>query len=467
MRLTFSSLIIALCSLMVVSCGGSSSGSSDPGMGMPTPIVIPGGFIDRHEVEIAVGSYLGGGSDAFVASAAAPNATWILAGNFSTAPSPVTNTIGNGDGYLIQLSLAADTILSVTQLDGTIEDLAVAATSGHIAVTGSFGSRLLSAGATSSIWNNKTVGEDVAISRDGTKVVVTQASNIHIYDQAGMSVLTTSTTGAGIADVAINSADNLCYVVGYTQVSANLQQPWLRALFITGPSAGTEAWDAWDWSALEAQNEALTSDARAVLVHYGADNRLYVAGRTTGGISTFNREPDDLSTSASFVQPDAYHQLINLTAGRDIVSLHRFNASTGDRIDGTWLLTRLSTNKSNGINAQAITATSTGEVTVGGRAQFQIAPVGEIISIASTGIDSSGAGPYICHFDNTWNVRSWVTLSPDSTGDVTGLASTDSELLIVTDDMTDSVVQFNALGAGLSDAWFSLLSTQETGMMNN
>jgi hypothetical protein len=170
--------------------------------------------------------------------------------------------------------------------------------------------------------------------------------------------------GTAANDLAVDSARGQVIVGGYTQVSSNLQLPWIRAYTYDG----TLNWRSYDFAAAP----GFGADSRIERVALGADGYLYVAGSINGGVgaSVFSRDPKDLSIplGARLVKYDPYSDSTN-TGSVKIAWFGRFNPADGSLTLGQALLTRRTTDRrGNSISIRAIAADSRGQVFLAGDA---------------------------------------------------------------------------------------------------
>ncbi|MDX2240095.1 MAG: choice-of-anchor D domain-containing protein [Leptolyngbyaceae cyanobacterium bins.302] len=321
------------------------------------------------DLSLTRATYLGtNGTDRAAAIAVSPvDGTYIVAANF------------NGFAQLQRFDATPGTApLSDIALAGSdARDMDVNRSNGAIAVVGNFGIQLLDSTGTVPLWQQPGSFDRVAIANDGTVVTLnTTTDTLTLWSNAGVPLATTTLTGGDVrsADVAIDPTTGRIFVTGYTQVTADLQTPFVIAFDSSGASLNL-VWDTWNYSAAQVLGAGLAADTRGLRLDVGADGGLYFLGKTDGGNTVFTRDGDNINTSlgSRLVDPDQYTDTSNTSGAKTFAFYAKLNPNDGTIERGQLLVTRLSNGQANSFDPTAITADAAGNVYVGGSAAFQIA----------------------------------------------------------------------------------------------
>lgn len=312
-------------------------------------------------------TYIGGaGADELNGAGIAPDGTLILAGalpGYAPPATPLITLPGATSGAVVRLSVAGSGVLSVLRFGSVVRDLEINAT-GHLIVCGDAGIARLGADAATVVWSASPGNVTrCAVGVDGTAAALT-GKTVSVYDVNGAPVASWTVDGTVASDLAIDSARGQVIVGGYTQVSSNLQLPWVRAYAYDG----TLRWRSYDFAAAP----GFGADSRVERLALGADGNLYVAGSINGGVgaSVFSRDPKDLSLplGARLVRHDPYSDSTN-TGSVKIGWFGRFNPADGSLILAQALLTRrTSDGRGNSVSIRAIAADERGQVFLAGDA---------------------------------------------------------------------------------------------------
>ncbi len=262
----------------------------------------------------------------------------------------------------MRLRADGSSVLSVLRFGGVVRDLDLNE-SGHLIICGDAGIARLSADATAVIWSASS-GDTArcAVGSDGTAAALS-GMTVRVYDANGASVGSWMVDSAA-TDLAVDPVRGQVIVGGYTQVSSNLQLPWVRAYAYDG----TLRWRSYDFSSAP----GLGADSRVERLATGADGNLYVAGSINGGVgvSVFSRDPKDLSLplGARLVKHDLYSDSTNTGSVR-IAWFGRFDPADGSLILAQALLTRRTSDaRGNSVSIRAIAADERGQVFLAGDA---------------------------------------------------------------------------------------------------
>ncbi len=312
-------------------------------------------------------TYIGGaGVDELNGASIAPDGTMLVAGTLPGYAPPGVSVItlpGATNGAVVRLHADGSSVLSVLRFGGVIRDLDING-SGHLVICGDAGIARLSADATAVVWSASS-GDTArcAVGSDGTAAALS-GKTVRVYDVDGAFIGSWTVDGTAAADLAVDAVRGQVIVGGYTQVSSNLQLPWVRAYAYDG----TLHWRSYDFS----NAPGLGADSRVERLALGADGNLYVAGSINGGVgvSVFSRDPKDQSIplGARLVKHDLYSDSTN-TGSVKIAWFGRFDPTDGSLILAQALLTRrTSDNKGNSVSIRAIAADERGQVFLAGDA---------------------------------------------------------------------------------------------------
>lgn len=312
-------------------------------------------------------TYIGGAdADELNGAGIAPDGTLIVAGvlpGYSPPGADLITLPGATGGAVVRLSAAGSGVLSVLRFGSIVRDLEIN-TAGHLIVCGDGGIARLSADAATVVWSASPGNvARCAVGADGTAAALTDKT-VSVYDVYGALIFSWTVDGTAANDLAIDSARDQVIVGGYTQISSNLQLPWMRAYAYNGALR----WRSYDFAAAP----GFGADSRIERLTLGMDDNLYVAGSINGGVgaSVFSRDPQDLSIplGARLVRHDPYSDSTN-TGSVKIGWFGRFNPADGSLTLAQALLTRrVSDNRGNSVTIRAIAADVRGQVFLAGDA---------------------------------------------------------------------------------------------------
>jgi hypothetical protein len=312
-------------------------------------------------------SYLGGnGADELHGAGIAPDGALIVAGalpGYAPPAAPLITLPGATSGAVVRLSADGSGVLSVLRFGSVVHDLEINDT-GHLIACGDAGIALLRADAAAVVWSAAPGNiARCAIGADGTAAALS-GKTVFVYGTNGALIASWTADGTAANDLAVDSTRGQVIVGGYTQVSSNLQLPWVRAYAYDG----TLRWRSYDFTAAP----GFGADSRVERVALGADGNLYVVGSINGGVgaSVFSRDPKDLSIPLGLrlVRHDQYSDSTN-TGSVKIAWFGRFSPADGSLTLAQALLTRrTSDNRGNSVSIRAIAADEHGRVFLAGDA---------------------------------------------------------------------------------------------------
>ena len=218
------------------------------------------------------------------------------------------------------------------------------------------------------LWSSTGIaGRHCAVGADGT-VAALVGNEAAVYGADGVALGRWTVGGTAQNDLAVDGQNHIVIVTGYTQVSSNLQVPFIRAYSYNG----TVRWRSYDFPV--GTVGLGTADTRGERVAIGRDGKLYFVGSINGGTgaSSFNRDPHDASKGASdrTVVTDMYTNPSNVGAVK-ILWLGRFTPTDGSLMLAQSLLTRRSDEQGNSLGAAGLSADADGTVYLaGGAAAF-------------------------------------------------------------------------------------------------
>ncbi len=313
-------------------------------------------------LELTQATYLGGsGNDEASAVAISPlDRAITVAGNL------------NGTAQLWRFSDGGDTILSQTNLGGTVNDLDIDRDSGEIVTVGDFGIKLFDSTGSNLLWSQAGTFDRVAIANNGAIATLSIATDtVNLWSATGTPLVSTTLTGSDIrpSDIAINPLSNQVYVTGFNQVSSTLQTPFIRGF----DTALNLLWNTWDYSANEVTGQNLGADSRGERLTVGADGTLYFLGKTDGGNNVFTRDGDTITTSLGtrLIQQDQYNNLSGAGSGA-FTFFAKIDSNTGLIDRGQFIVTRLSNGNANSFNPNSIAVDESGNVYIAGAAAASI-----------------------------------------------------------------------------------------------
>ncbi|MEM1034101.1 MAG: hypothetical protein AAGN82_27435 [Myxococcota bacterium] len=349
--------------------GGSGAGGPTGGQGAGGPTAMPcGTFSEGDAFQVCAATYLGGALDDDVGGVAVgPDGAVVYAGTIDGEDLGQTPNalLGGGKGVVARLSSDGRTWLSLTRLGDALGE--VVRTADGLAVGGDFGVAVLNAEASAVQWSADVGGQvsDVAVGSDGA-VVGRRDKSIHVFAADGEALGSFEVGATRINDIAVHGGEATIFVTGFKQDDgppcSQLQIPFVRAYGYDG----TLKWTNYDWNRTEVGDVSECADSRGMAVTIGDDGMLYYAGESHGGNTVHRRLPKDLSQMAPNVKPDKYSDPYNLNGAAPITFFGRFDPATGDYALGSFLCTRLSSDKANAARPSAIAATADGGVIVAG-----------------------------------------------------------------------------------------------------
>lgn len=365
-----------IAALLIVTCLGIGSIGSARAQTTPETLYLPlvtsglrqNGPATNLNVEAA--THLGGAqADRGAAVDVAPDGTIVLGGSFADYEPPVAaTTLLNGtSGAVVRFDRSGREVLSFTRIGARVNDLEIGA-DGTIVVCGDFGIAALDPAASSVLWSAAPgAGKRCAVGSDGTAAALV-GNTAYAYGDAGALLGSWIVVGSAANDLAVDGANQLVIVTGFTQVSGNLQHPFIRGYNFNGELR----WRSYDFPA---QIGSLRADTRGERVAIGRDGKLYFTGSINGGtgVSVFSRDPlnADLSAGDRTVQTDTYTRPTNVGSVK-MLWFGRFNPADGALELGQSVLTRLN-GRGNSIGGKAITADADGTVYIAGDAFASIA----------------------------------------------------------------------------------------------
>lgn len=333
------------------------------------------GPIATDNLQVSAATYLGDtGNNGASATDIGSDGSVVLAGvlpGYNPNAGSMTTVLNGGDGVVVRLSSDGQSVLSVTHVGATINDLRIN-TNGTMVVCGDFGVAVLDSTASNLLWNaTPGTGKRCAIADDGT-VVVLVGGTAYTYDANGNPLGSWDLGGGFQNDVAIESSDGYVFGTGYSnkkdQSGGPVQVPFMRAWSYTG----TLQWSDYDFSGPSLGS--VVADGRGLRVAVGRDGKLYLLAQSAGGNSIFGLNPQDVTQSLSSSQligTDAYNTTYN-TKSNNITWYGRFNPNDGTIDKGQFLLTRLSGGQGNTLQPSSIMADENGQIYVGGSAAAYI-----------------------------------------------------------------------------------------------
>ena len=180
-----------------------------------------GAYTPGDALAVCTATYLGGsGADRIAALDVAPDAAVVAGGTMSGIDFGLTPTtlMGGGNGVVLRFASTGRKVLSVTRLGARVDDLEVDHDKGRIAIVGDFGAALLSADASTLIWQKDLGGAASRVAIGSGVVAALRGKTLHVLDATtGAALGMFATSGAAINDIALDEAHQTVFVTGYKQ----------------------------------------------------------------------------------------------------------------------------------------------------------------------------------------------------------------------------------------------------------
>lgn len=374
-----------------------------------------------------------------------------------TAPVDVTTLLNGTAGAIVRFDRSGREVLSVTRIGASVNDLEIGP-GGMIVVCGDFGIAALDATASELLWSAAPgVGKRCAVGSDGTAALLV-GNTAYAYDAEGGALGNWPVAGSTANDIAVDGANEQVIATGFTQVSGNLQHPYIRGYSYNGDLR----WRSYDFPN---QVDALTADTRGERIAIGRDGKLYFTGSINGGtgVSVLSRDPKNAASGVGdrTVQTDNYTRPTNVGSVK-MLWFGRFNPADGALELGQSVLTRLSSGRGNSIGGEAITADVDGTVYIAGGASAAIANRDQI-TISGTQIGPYGAtDAYVLVVSPDFRQRKhWVAFAgPEGgRGGVNGIAVRDGAAALAATLNSGAFVTRNAVQpapGGDTDAYLAV-----------
>jgi len=406
--------------------------------------------------QVVLSSYLGGaGEDKMTGAAVLGDGTIVVAGTMPDGELKPSDRIprqdGRGDGILLRLSADAKKVLSVTRLNGSIEDMDVDAED-NVYITCSAGSAKLNGPTGRRFWQSNVGGEGarIAAGPEGCAAILARKT-VMLVESDGRLAKSWLVDADHVNDIACDVNNELIFATGFHNrrgtPPGQKNYPVQVAFVYAYDYEGKKVWTAYDWKGQEVADLRLMADTRGYRLAMGADGKLYLAGESAGGNTMWSRKSQDLKANLPLAKGDKYQVPYN-TRANHITFVGRLDPRTGKTEAGTMLLARLSSGRGNTIRPRALAADESGRVYVGG-ASASYPP----ISDGAFGGDFEGGGAFFCVFDRDFK-RVYATKL--CSGITAGIALGKKAIVVVGDGKGNlkTVNPFQAEPAGgKSDGW--------------
>jgi len=345
------------------------------------------------------------------------------------------NLLGGGNGAVVRLDPSGKTVLSVTRVGASVNDLELNHSSDDIAVAGDFGVAVLSAGGGSVRWSTPSsagygAAARVSIGLDG-KVVGLFGKTARVFDASGSLLQTVALSDSVVNDVSLDSAGGRFFITGDAQRDGSscsqLRVAWVRAYSLQD---GTRAWTAYDYAKGVADAKSLCADTVGARVSMGRDGKLYFAAFSAGGNTIFLKQSNDLTVSANNATPDSYQNAFN-TASNNITYAARLDPSSGLVEQGSLVLTRLDNTKGNTLQPYAIAADEAGRVYLGGAAAYQLDKRNTLTLSGFTLPRYRGSDGFALVFSPDMQKRlTWMVFNNNSQGRINAVAGSSGRVAV-------------------------------------
>lgn len=369
-------------------------------------------------------SYLGDGIDnAANAVDVGTDCQLIVGGRFTGVPGPVVTLAGGGAGSVVRLDATGRSVLGVTRVASTIDDLEIRRTTGEIVVATDRGVVVLDPLAAAVRWRAGGAVTRVATGDAGT-VAALGGTAVRVFDASGTVQATIRLDGRTVNDVAVDDRNQLVYVTGFSQRGGPCGQVQI-AYVHAYDRRGALRWKAYDFPAGGLDSQC--ADSRGDRVAVGRDGKLYFAGETAGGNTIFARDSRDIHRTAPNAAGDMFNQTTN-TGPAHLTYFARLDATSGQVTAGSMLVARLDTkgDQGNTIKPAAITADAEGHVYVGGVSAYQIANRNRLTMNGRTLAPYAGGDAWLLVTAPDLRKRLvWTVWCDGGKGDVRGVAVSD------------------------------------------
>ena len=353
-----------------------------------------------NDLKVSIGTFLGDHRSqiAPVAVAALNDGGAVVAGNgrFLFGRSPDVLVQGsNGTLVLIDKTSA---VTALARVGDRVDDVAVDAQT-LVVVSGDFGVLVADASQTSlsTVWHDpidKTgvhlahatskggevaTQSHVAISADGGTVASAWSKEGHqtgcilsVHDGAGSLLGRVNKTGVICSDVAVDT-DGATVFFSFYYVTHTGHEPIIMPAMHAYSRTLEPKWTDYDWDAHKLRPldpkavrcAGQVADSRVLAISAKTKGSVLFCGHSDGGDSMFICQPNDLNKSAPFgtVLPPPWSEPYDISA-QSVSYLATMDAATGDVVNSTFNLARLSSGRGNTIESEGITSDAAGFIYV-------------------------------------------------------------------------------------------------------
>jgi len=315
----------------------------------------------------SVSSFLGSSSDedAFYSSAILSDGTIVLGGvlgDISEQHEDITclnGTIPSSQGVIIRLHADGREILSVTTIGNYVVDISTDTDDNIYCAAMDSGIVILNKYADTILWSqtfDKPVHRVDAGASGYFAVLTSQTGNfltqkihsaaIYVYNPQKQQLGSFGGQSNFTRDVCIDESTQTVVTLGFRNYTTD-GQPVDVPGYIGRRYDGTVKYRGYDYAAnILNTNGSNMADARGQRCTFGPDGFLYLVFEVDGGNFVFDNDPKDVMQNVSWVKGDIYNQSYNTKTDPSLF-YGRYNAQTGDYINGQFFTARLATGLSN------------------------------------------------------------------------------------------------------------------------
>ncbi|NJP05321.1 MAG: hypothetical protein HC837_06695 [Chloroflexaceae bacterium] len=229
----------------------------------------------------------------------------------------------------------------------------------------------LSADAQTLIWGSfQPGGTAISLLSGDRPVAGAESTTVAVLSADGTQLVETFTTdstpsGGNVEDMIADPTNDHIYLVGFHQVSGNLQTPFLEAYRLGSPD---RLWRAYRKSASEINAENLGADSGGVALGLDTGGDVLAIMDADGGNTVLSRDPFDLSVRiGNTILEDAYQNGYGQGGGPKVSFIGRYDPDNGALLDGSFLYGTLTSNgNTNTTSAEALAVDGQNRVYVAG-----------------------------------------------------------------------------------------------------
>jgi hypothetical protein len=346
---------------------------------------VAAGTATAGDFEVSTATYLGGPEaiEEWTAVDIAPDGRVVVAGSAPTyRPEGIKEAwlLAGGDGIVMRLDAKTGRVVSAARIGDYIEDMETGA-DGRIALTGSFGTAVLTPDAAKVLWRDGSIIRGtraaqfrnqtppfkryrytrrvarVAVGGDGTVASLQSEQKVwgeqepkkgrlYVWDAKGKRLCDMALAKCKYPkDLCVDARNKLVIVGGfntYTADSRHMKNHPIHMPFLTAYSYdGKVKWAAYDFPAKDIYAQNTYADSRVQRLVIGRDGYLYMGGYIHGGDYVWKHHPLDVTKRVKIdTGYDSFSVAANMGRGIDQSYFAKFDPATGNILQGQVLLCR-------------------------------------------------------------------------------------------------------------------------------